>query len=90
MTDKEAFAAFRHKNPCGLSFEERQLVRAAAKEEAREQVEQEELVQEEQPKRSFSFGQALRGDGDDDEPEPSLGGALQDLSVQGDPEVCWR
>ena len=34
-------------------------------------------MQGEQPKRSFSFGQVLRDDDDDNnEPEPSLDGAL--------------
>ena len=39
MTDEEAFAVFCHKNPHGLSYEELQLARATAVEEAREQVE---------------------------------------------------
>ena len=39
MTDEEAFTVFRRKNPRGMLYEEWQLVRATAKEEAREQVE---------------------------------------------------
>ena len=39
MTDEEAFVVFHHKNPHGPSYEEQQLPRAAAMEEAREQVE---------------------------------------------------
>ena len=44
MKDKEAFVTFHHNNPRGMSYEEWQLMRAAAEEEAREQAEQEELA----------------------------------------------
>ena len=39
MMDKEAFAAFHCKNAHGMLYEEWQLVRAPAKEVAREQAE---------------------------------------------------
>ena len=53
-------------------------------------MEQEELAQEDQPEQSFLFGHALRGEEEEDGPEPSLGGALQELSGRGDPDVHLR